>query len=130
MKTKLILVGAVLVLGFSTYLTLHYYSYIFARHVKGQIVGIDRVTQPTAILNAGATIPASQIFSFAVAIKEPQGEIVTSSSEDRQWAVAEKGQCVEAKFFPYPPWELDKAGTYSGARLLKLYECETHDASN
>jgi hypothetical protein len=101
---------------------IQYYSYVFARHVNGEIVGIDRVTSPSAIIGRG--IPDSQIFSFAVAIQIADGEIITASTEDRQWAVAEKGQCAEAKFFPYPPWQLDKSGTYFGARLLKLHSCK------
>ncbi len=86
------------------------------------MIGIDRVTQPTSIIGS-SQIPDSQLFSFAVAIKVPSGEIFTASSEDRQWAVVEKGQCAEVKFFPYPPWQLDKSGTYFGARLLKLFAC-------
>lgn len=102
---------------------IHYYSYLFARNVKGKVVGIDRVTQATTIIG-GSPIPANQLFSFAIAIREDNGEIVTSSSEDRQWAVVEKGQCAEARYFPYPPWILEKSGTYFGARLLKLYTCD------
>jgi hypothetical protein len=65
------------------------------------------------------------MFSFAIAIRDQKGTIHTASAEDRQWAVVEKGQCVEAKFFPYPPWNLDKSGTFFGARLLKLYDCKS-----
>lgn len=123
MKLKLYGALFVLLLILGAGLTIHYYSYVFARSVKGEVVGIDRVTQPTSIIGPGSQIPSSQIFSFAIAIKEASGEIVTSSSEDRQWAVVEKGQCVEAKYFPYTPWEFDKAGTFYGARLLKIYSC-------
>ena len=100
-----------------------YYSFIFAREVVGEVVGIDRVTQPNTVIGMTTPIPSAQVFSFAVAIREPQGEIVTASSEDRQWAVVEKGQCAEARFFPYPPLEFEKSGTYFGARLMKLYDC-------
>ncbi|MBI2711999.1 MAG: hypothetical protein HYX41_03905 [Bdellovibrio sp.] len=103
--------------------TLHYYSYVFSRKVSGEVIGIDRVIQPSTIIGVTSQVPASQIFSFALAIKEAGGEIVTASSEDRQWAVVEKGQCAEARFFPYPFWELEKSGTYFGARLLKIYDC-------
>jgi hypothetical protein len=68
-------------------------------------------------------IPDEQIFSFGVAIRDSKGEIHTASSEDRQWAVAQAGQCVEAKYFPYAPWELSNAGTYHGARLIRLFDC-------
>ena len=113
-----------LLLGGVGFTGVRYYSYIFAREVKGQIVGIDRLTQPETVFNnSGQQTPASQLFSFAVAIKDDKGEIVTASSEDRQWGVVEKGMCAEAKFYPYPPWNLEKAGTYHGARLIKLFEC-------
>ncbi|MNS97810.1 hypothetical protein D3C72_1321580 [compost metagenome] len=65
-----------------------------------------------------------KVFSFSVGIKDAKtGIIHTSSSEDRQWAVAQPGQCAEAVYLPYPPWVLKKRGTFFGARLIKLYEC-------
>jgi hypothetical protein len=103
------------------YFTIHFYSYIFAVEVDGKIEAVERVIAPTAILG---DVPSSQIFSYAVAIKNAKGEIYTASSEDRQWAVAKAGMCASAKFFPYPPWEFDKANTYFGARLIKLKECK------
>ncbi len=123
MKIKLTILFLLLLLISSAFIAVRYYSYVFSREIKGEIAGIDRVTQLETLIGTTSKIPASQMFSYAVAIRTPQGEIITASSEDRQWAVAEKGQCVEAKFFPYPPWELDKAGTYHGARLMKLFDC-------
>lgn len=111
----------VLALLAALYVVLTNYSFFFARTVKGEIIEIERVMQPTAVL--GAASSAAQLFSFAIAVKEPSGEIVTSSSEDRQWAVARRGFCVEAKFYPYPPWDLEKADTYFNARLVKLIDC-------
>lgn len=102
-----------------------YYGFLFAKHVAGKIENVERVNLPQAIIAGSASIPTSQIFSFAVAIRDDKGEIHTASAEDRQWAVAQPGQCVEAKFFPYAPWQLDKAGTYYGARLLRLYDCKS-----
>jgi hypothetical protein len=64
-----------------------------------------------------------ELYSFAVAIKSADGHIWTASAEDRQWASMKEGICVIAKFFPYPPWRLDKAGTYFGARLIDAREC-------
>ena len=75
------------------------------------------------ILNGSGTPPA-EIFSYAVAIKDSKtGEIFTASSEDRRWAVVHKDQCVEAKFLPYPPWNLSRSGAYFGARLIRLFDC-------
>ena len=64
-----------------------------------------------------------ELFSFAVAIRTPDGEVHTASAEDRQWAAVTEGLCVKAKFFPYPPWKLEKAGTFYGARLLESKVC-------
>lgn len=123
MKTKLALATVIVLFLAGIFVSIQYYSYVFARHVTGEVVAIDRVTQPTTIIGGSGQLPSSQVFSFAIAVKDLRGEIVTASSEDRQWAVVEKGQCVDAKYFPYPPWELDKAGTYYNARLLRLFDC-------
>lgn len=123
MKKWTRITSLVLILILTSYLLVHFYPFIFAKTVSGEVVGIERVSQNMTILGTGEPIPSSQLFSFAVAIKALDGQITTGSSEDRQWAVVQKGQCAEAKFFPYPPWDLDKAGTYSGARLLRLYTC-------
>lgn len=99
-----------------------YWSYIFARTVSGVISDVQKVGTPVVVTGSSAAT-ARELFSFAIGIREPSGEIVTASSQDRQWAVAKAGQCAEAKFYPYPPWEFDKSGTYFGARLLKLHDC-------
>lgn len=113
----LILVGA----GF---VCVRYYGYIFAKTIKGKIVKVEKVSPVGTLITGGGDVPKQQLFSFAVALKdETTNEIHTASSEDRQWAVVQPGQCAEAKFFPYAPWELDKAGTYYGARLVKLFDC-------
>jgi hypothetical protein len=124
-KAKLAGLFAVLILIIASalYGVFRWYPFVFSKTVTGEIVGVERVSQPQAIVASGGAIPASQIFSFAIAVKTPQGEIFTASSEDRQWAVAQKGQCSEVKLFPYAPWDLEKAGTYYGARLLKLFDC-------
>jgi uncharacterized radical SAM superfamily Fe-S cluster-containing enzyme len=125
MKSKGIIVIFVILLVAAGVSCVAFYSYVFARNVEGEVVDVQRVTQPTAIINTSenSAMPAAQLYSFAVAIKDKSGEIVTASTEDRQWAVVQKGQCAKATFFPYPPWKLDKAGTYFGARLLHLREC-------
>lgn len=106
-----------------------FYSYIFSRRVVGVIQKVERIEVNVALLqNQGGNAPINpQMFSFAVAIKEDSGEIVTASAEDRQWAVAQAGQCAEAVFYPYPFWRLDKANTYFGARLEKLFDCQSQN---
>lgn len=100
------------------------YSVIFAKSVIGEVTGVEKVELPVALMARSDGDITSKVFSFAIGIKDAKtGEIYTASSEDRQWAVVEKGQCAEAKFLPYPPWEFSKQGTFFGARLVKLYEC-------
>jgi hypothetical protein len=114
------LVG-IAVLGF---ILVNWYPYIFASKVDGVIYGVERVEAPMAFISTDNTKPANQVFSFAVAVKDSKsGEIFTASSEDRRWAVVQKGQCAEVKFLPYPPWSLSRSGAYFGARLIRLYEC-------
>ena len=105
------------------------YGYVFSKTVKGEIMEVERVNQATAIIAGSRPLPADHIFSFAVAIRQADGEIYTASSEDRQWAVARKGFCVEAEFYPYPPWDLQKRGTYRNARLTRLMDCKPGTAA-
>lgn len=99
-----------------------YYSYFHSRTVIGPVSGVKQLLENTAIL-AGNQDPSNKIYSFAVGVKDTKTqEIVTGSSEDRQWGVVKDGQCVEAVFFPYPPWNLQKAGTYFNVRVHKLYD--------
>lgn len=123
MKLKLTLLGILLALILAAVVCVQYYSYIFSKTVTGEVIGIERVTQPNTIIGGGS-VPPAQVFSFAVAIRNESNEIFTASSEDRQWAVVQKGHCAEAKFLPYPPWQFDKAGTFFGARLVRLFDCK------
>jgi hypothetical protein len=108
-----------------------YYSYIFSKNIHGKIEKVERIDINVALMQS-VGVPTTRLtpalFSFAVAIKTSSGEIYTSSAQDRQWAVAKEGQCVEAKFYPYPFWDLEKAGTFFNARLLRLYECPQEGA--
>lgn len=113
-------------LAVAIYVNVAFYPYIFSRKVKGTITAVERIMPPMAIMSRAGQDPSPQMFSFAVGIKDSKtGEILTASTEDRQWAVAREGLCVEAEFFPYAPWELGKWGTYYNARLLKMSECGT-----
>lgn len=120
MKRAFLTIFSVLLFAGLIAVVINNYSFIFSKDVAGEILEVERVSQPNFI---GGNVPSNQVFSFAVAIKTKSGEIFTASSEDRQWAVARKGMCIESKFYPYPPWQLDKANTYSNARLIRLVEC-------
>jgi len=103
------------------------YSIIFSRRVVGQIVDVKKIDTNIALMQISGQqqdkVNPQLYSSYAVAIKEKTGEIVTASAEDRQWEVAKPGNCAEAVYYPYPPWKLEKANTYFGARLEKLTEC-------
>jgi len=122
-RKYLILLIAIVVLGGAGYVCITQYSYVFTKTIKGEIVKVERVNQNQTIIANGASVPASQLYSFAVAIRDEKGEIHTASGEDRQWAVAQPGQCVVARFSPYPPWNLQKADTFFDARLIQLLDC-------
>lgn len=116
----------ILILTLIGFILVKYYSVIFSVSVKGEITAVEKIEVPVAVVagaEARADIP-TKVFSFAVGIKDQKtGIIHTASSEDRQWAVAQKGQCAEAEFLPYPPWNFEKKGTYFGARLIQLQDC-------
>lgn len=100
------------------------YSVIFSKTYEGVVENVEKVSPQLALVGGGVTAATSkELFSFAVGLKLRNGEIVTGTSEDRQWAIVQKGQCATAKFYPYPPWELDKSQTFFNVRLLKLVDC-------
>jgi hypothetical protein len=119
----------VFVIGGLVYLFIGNYEFVFSKDITGTVIGIERVTNPNTVVsvnNSNTTpnsIPNEQIFSFAVAVQGADGQILSSSTEDRQWAVVQKGMCVESRFYPYPPWDLSKSGTYHNARLTRIVEC-------
>lgn len=99
------------------------YSWVFAKKVSGEVIEIERITEPTAILGNRAT--EEQLHSYAMAIRDSDGLIHTASSEDRQWGIVKKGYCVDALFYRYPPWDLSKGGTFFNARMDGMRECKT-----
>ena len=116
----LVLLG---VLGSAGFICIKFYEFVFAKTISGEIVKVERVSQNNTVIASGRAVPDEQLFSYGVAIRGENGEIHTASSEDRQWSVVQTGQCAEARFFPYPPWDLQDAGTYHNARLLRLFDC-------
>ena len=122
MKKMIRSVVAMALFAIVGFVVVNYYSYIFAKVVIGEVIRVEHVSQTEAVIASRST-PSYQLFSYAIAIRDHQGVIHTASSEDRQWAVVSPGQCAKAKFFPYPPWRLDKGNTYFGARLEELKDC-------
>lgn len=119
MKKFVWILSVVAVFALTLVIVGNFYSYIFAKEITGEILSVEKVG-PQTVVSADKTIA----FSFGVAIRLKSGEIYTASSEDRQWAVAKQGLCVDAKIFPYPPWDMEKSGAYHNARLVKLSDCK------
>ncbi len=108
------------------YVLIVQWSWIFSKTIIGRIEAVEKAATPIAVIGeAGGhgTVGSRDMFSFAVAIRQDDGKIITASSEDRQWAVVKVGICVRAVYYPYPPWDLDKGGTYFNARLKEQFDC-------
>jgi hypothetical protein len=97
------------------------YSWVFSKRITGQVVDVERVTDPSAIYGSRPT--AEQMYSYSVLIQGDDGHLYTASSEDRQWQVVKKGYCVDALLFRYPPWHFQNAGTFFNARLKDVRVC-------
>ena len=104
------------------------WSWVFAKSITGRVEAVEKAATPIAVIGDqagghGNTVGSRDMFSFAVAIRTDDGKIITASSEDRQWSVVRTGICVHATFYPYPPWDLEKGGTYFNARLKEQFDC-------
>lgn len=125
MRTLKVALG-ILVVGAILLSLVKYYPYIFARTVDGVLVSVKEVQLNVALMQTQGpanSALAPQLFSFSVAIRTDDGEIVMANTENRQWAAALQGRCVTAKLYPHPPWDLAKGGTFFDARLDRMYEC-------
>lgn len=98
------------------------WEFIFKKRVIGEVVAVERIGTMAIVTDSKAPMNP-QIFSFSVAIKSREtSEIMMASSEDRQWAAVEKGNCVVAAYFPYPPWKFaTKGSTEHNAQLLRNF---------
>jgi len=97
------------------------YSWVFAKKVKGQVVDVQRVTAPTAII--GGRVTDAQMYSYSVLIKGDDNILYSASSEDRQWQVVKPGYCIDALLYRYPPWTFDKAGSFFNVRVEQIRIC-------
>ncbi len=99
------------------------WSFVFKKRIVGEVVAVEKVSGAMTVITSANAPINPQVFSFSVALKDLKtSEIHMASSEDRQWAAVQKGNCVISAFFPYPPWNMNKGMTSHNARLLKNYE--------
>lgn len=94
-----------------------FYPMLHRYTATGTITGIAEMKPNITI---GQSVSGGQ-YSFAVDITTEEKKIVSFSSEDRKFATCEKGQKVKVAYFKYPPWNLSKAGTFYGGRMLQKY---------
>lgn len=124
------IVLAIIAIGIAAYV--EYYHILFARTITGEVISVQKVDASVDIITTrpGEQI-GSRLFSYAVAVEDQKTkEILVASSEDRRWATLEKGNCVTARFFPYPPWRLDKAGAFFGAQVITFMKvCDKKEES-
>ncbi len=96
------------------------YGYLRSKDITGNIVSVT-----SAMPENGAVIAKGPIaFKVAVLIQTKDGEMISFSSDDSQWASLRGdqhvGKCVTATVYPYPPWNLGKAGTLHSGRMIKF----------
>jgi prepilin-type N-terminal cleavage/methylation domain-containing protein len=97
------------------------YKFFSRKEFIGKVTACSNMSMSVvAGRSAGGGLP-SGTFSFAVDL-DIGNEVVTFSSEDRQFANVVKGDSVEVAVFRYAPWQWDKAGTYCNGRLLRKYK--------
>lgn len=101
------------------------YSWIFSETVKGEIIELERIPGENL---GGAT--EAQPSSYVILLQNEAGFMYTFSADDRQWQVAKKGYCVMATLYRYPPWNLEKGGTFYNAQLKQIYKCPEKDTSD
>lgn len=118
-----ILLVFLLLLGVLTFVVFNY-SWLFSKTVRGEILDLERITTPSAL-----NVPGGDVQSYAILLQDEDGYMYTFSAVDRQWQVAKKGYCVMATLYRYPPWNLEKGGTFYNAQLKQIYKCPKKEAS-
>lgn len=118
----LVLIGALVIL-LASGLFIQHYSWIFAKNIRGEVIEIESSAIPSTPPANGSSETASTTV-FTVLIEASDGKMYTSTTTDEQWKVVRKGYCVQVLLYRYPPWDLERAGTFFNARLRQLYRCD------
>lgn len=100
----IVLLGALLFVIFN-------YSWVFSKSVQGEIIELERIPS------------GAELLSYAILLQDKNGFLYTFSAEDKQWQVVKKGYCVSTTLYRYPPWDLERGGTFYNARLKQIYKC-------
>jgi type II secretory pathway component PulJ len=91
------------------------YKLVSRSDYTGTVENIQNLTQ--TMPNMSNTGPQ---FSFSIRLNTGT-EIITFSSEDRQFGIIKQGDKIQVATFKYAPWNIGKAGTLYGGRVLKIY---------
>lgn len=110
------LVVFVLLIFGTGFLVYFKYPLLFSETVEGRVIGVSRVSGEAED-------------HFVVAIRIRTGRIYSAKASDARWALVNPGQCAEARFFPFPPWNLENRGSYEKAMLLNPKDCGPQDGA-
>lgn len=117
-----VLIGAFVIL-LASGLFIQHYSWLFAKRIRGQVIEIESSAVPSTQTTNGSSETAPTTV-FTVLIEASDGKMYTSTTTDEQWKVVRKGYCAQVLLYRYPPWDLERAGTFFNARLRQLYRCD------
>jgi hypothetical protein len=98
------------------------WGYVFSKVVVGEVLNVERVTDPQAIITSRVTREQMHLYSILLH-NQSDGKMYAATSEDPQWQSIKKGFCIEARLYRYPPWRLSLANTYYNARILDPSAC-------
>jgi prepilin-type N-terminal cleavage/methylation domain-containing protein len=93
------------------------YKLVSKQTYTGTIDTIQNLTPSMALQSRDQSLT----YSFAIDLSTPT-EIISFSSEDRQFGIIKPKDSVTVAVFKYAPWHFSKAGTLYGGRLLKRYK--------
>ena len=115
MRWKIYLMSFILVLLLlaASYGVFLYYGTIFSKNVDGRVIDLKEVV--------------GENMSYVIAVRDKHGNIFTGPAMGPRWSLVKPGQCAEIRFLPYPPWQVERIGTYASTLLLKMRDCKSSD---
>jgi hypothetical protein len=121
-KNAIILLFVILIVISIGFLVVNNWGYVFSKVVTGEVLNVERVTDPQAIITSRVTREQLHLYSILLH-NQSDGKMYAATSEDPQWQSIKKGFCIQARLYRYPPWRLSLANTYYNARILDPSAC-------
>lgn len=122
LKNAAMLLVVILILVSVGFFVVNNWGYVFSKVVTGEVLNVERVTDPQAIITSRVTREQLHLYSILM-LNNTDGKMYAATSEDPQWQSIKKGFCVQARLYRYPPWRLSLANTYYNARILDPSAC-------